>query len=181
MALKQVRIHGRGGQGAVTTAELIAEAAFIDGKESQAFPFFGVARTGAPVTAFARISDKFVRLREQVRKPDYVIVLDPTLVADVNIAEGVSKDGIILINSRKTKKELGLDTSAKVMCLDVTKISMEVIGAPFVNTAMLGAFAKATGEISLDSLIKAVKGKLSEKVASKNIDAIKRTYGELKL
>lgn len=181
MSLKQVRIHGRGGQGAVTSAELIAEAAFLDGKQAQAFPFFGVARTGAPVTAFARISDKFIRIREQVRTPDYVLVLDPTLVADVNVAEGVPKEGIILVNSRKAPRDLGIKTPAKVVALDVTKIALEVIGAPFVNTAMLGAFAKASGEISLDSLTKAVKENLPEKVAGKNIDAVKKVYEELKI
>ncbi len=176
MTLKQIRIHGRGGQGAVTSAELLAIAAFKDGKQSQSFPFFGVARRGAPVMAFTRIDDKFIRLREQVTKPDYVMVLDPTLTESVDVADGISKDGMIIVNTSKNPKALGIKTKAKIVTVDITKIALDIIGAPFVNTPMLGAFAKATGEVSLDSILTAIKEKMPEKIAGKNIDAAKKVY-----
>ena len=174
--LKQIRMHGRGGQGAVTSCELLAIAAFKDDKYSQSFPFFGVARRGAPVTAFTRIDDKFIRLREQVTKPDYVMVLDPTLIESVEIQDGIADNGTIIVNTSKSPSELNIKTKAKVVTVDITKVSLEIIGAPFVNTPMLGAFAKATGEVSLKSIILAIEEKMPEKIAKKNIDAVKKVY-----
>ncbi len=174
--MKQIRIHGRGGQGAVTSAELLAIAAFRDGKYSQSFPFFGVARRGAPVMAFTRIDDKFIRLREQVAKPDFVLVLDPTLIDVVNVAEGLSDTGVIIVNTSKSPEDLKIKTKAKVVTVDITKIALDIIGAPFVNTPMLGAFSKATGEVTLDSIIAAIEEKMPEKIAGKNIAAVKKVY-----
>ena len=174
--LKQIRVHGRGGQGAVTSCELLAIAAFKDGKYSQSFPFFGVARRGAPVMAFTRIDDKFIRLREQVKKPNYVMVLDPTLIEVVDVQEGITDTGIIIVNTSKSPKELNIKTKAKVVTVDITKVSLEIIGAPFVNTPMLGAFAKATGEVSLKAIIDSITEHMSEKIAKKNIDAVKKVY-----
>ncbi len=172
--LKQIRIHGRGGQGAVTSAELLAIAAFKDGKYSQSFPFFGVARRGAPVMAFTRIDDKFIRLREHVAKPDFVLVLDPTLIDVVNVAEGLSDNGVIIVNTSKSPDAFKL--KAKVVTVDITKIALDIIGAPFVNTPMLGAFSKATGEVTLKSIIAAIEEKMPEKIAGKNIAAVKKVY-----
>ncbi|NOR84788.1 pyruvate ferredoxin oxidoreductase subunit gamma [archaeon] len=179
--LKQIRVHGRGGQGAVTSCELLAIAAFKDGKYSQSFPFFGVARRGAPVMAFTRIDDKFIRLREQVTKPDYVMVLDPTLIDVIDVHEGITDTGIIIVNTSKSPSELNIKTKAKVVTVDITKISLEIIGAPFVNTPMLGAFAKVIGEVSLKSIILAIEEKMPEKIAKKNIDAVKKVFEVTKL
>ncbi len=126
--MKEIRIHGRGGQGAVTASEVLAIAAFHDGKYCQAFPSFGVERRGAPVEAFTRISDKPINIREHVYEPDYVIVLDPTLLANVDVARGVKDDGIIIINSNKPASEFKLDTKARVETIDMTAAAMEIIG-----------------------------------------------------
>lgn len=174
--LKQVRIHGRGGQGAVTASQLLAIAAFHDGKYCQAFPSFGVERRGAPVEAFVRISDEPIHVREHVYEPDYVIVLDPTLLSSVDVARGVKEDGIIIINSNKPASEFKLDTKAKIETIDMTSVAMEIIGKPFVNVASLGAFAAITNEVTLESIFKAIEqefahkkemGELNKKAAEK--------------
>lgn len=180
MALKQIRIHGRGGQGAVTCAELLAVAAFKDGKYSQAFPFFGVERRGAPVTAFARIDDKAIRTHEQVYEPDYVMVLDSSLTESVDVAEGLNGKGIIIVNTSENAKSLKLNTPATVKTIDVTKIALDAIGKPFVNAPMLGAFVAATGLVSLDSLIAAVKENFKGAIAEKNVAAVKKAYEAMK-
>lgn len=171
----EVRIHGRGGQGAVTAAELLAVAAFKSGKYSQAFPFFGTERTGAPVAAFCRIDSKPIRLREHVYEPDYVLVLDPTLIEAVDVAKGLKKNGMVIVNTATAVK-----LRAKTRTEDITKIALEVIGKPFVNVAALGAFAAATGVVSLKNLEEAVKERFPEKVAGLNIAAMKRAYDEMK-
>ena len=174
--MKEIRIHGRGGQGSVTAAELIAVAAFEDGKWSQAFPYFGTERRGAPVTAFARIADQPIRIRSQVYEPDYVIVQDPSLIPGVNVASGMKADGLLIVNSEKKPGELKLNTQAKVKTLDATALALEVIGLPIVNTALLGAFAGATRVIRLESVNKAVRDRFPGKVGEKNIAAVKRAY-----
>ena len=182
MALKQIRIHGRGGQGAVTCAQLLAAAAFKDNKSCQAFPFFGVERRGAPVTAFCRVDDKYIRTREQVYEPDYVMVLDASLLDAVNVAEGLSDKGMIIINTNEDAKKLKISTKAEIRAIDVTKIALEKIGKPFVNAPMLGAFVAATGLVSLDSLIAAVKENFAAKpeIAEKNIAAVNAAYDAIK-
>ncbi|VVB59917.1 Pyruvate synthase subunit PorC [uncultured archaeon] len=180
MVLKQIRVHGRGGQGAVTCAELLATAAFKDGKQCQAFPFFGVERRGAPVTAFCRIDDKEIRTHEQVYEPDYVMVLDSSLLENVNVAEGLGSKGIIVINTLEDAKNLKIKTSAAVKTIDVTKIALELIGKPFVNAPMLGAFVAATGLVSIDSLLKSVEENFEGAIAQKNIAAVKKAYELMK-
>lgn len=172
--MKEIRFHGRGGQGAVTAAEILAVAAFYDGNYCQAFPFFGVERRGAPVLAFSRISDKFIRLRSQIYEPDYVIVQDATLMDTINVTDGLKSDGKAIINTEKAKEELKID--ADVHTVNATKIALEVLGVPIVNTAMLGYFAAVTREVTLDSLKKAVKKRFPEKLAIKNIDAVEVAY-----
>lgn len=176
--MKEIRIHGRGGQGAVTAAALLAMAAFEDGKEVQAFPFFGVERTGAPVVSFARTDEKPIRLRSQIYSPDYLIVLDPTLPKDI-IEQGTDKDTIAVINSKKSAAELGLDFE-KVITVDATSAALEAFGRAIVNTGMLGVFAAFTGEMSLDSLKKAIDHKFEGKVAETNKKLIEKLYDETK-
>ncbi len=168
----EIRFHGRGGQGAVTAARLLAEAAFLEGKHAQAFPFFGAERRGAPVLAFARIDDKQIRVRTQIYDPDYVVVLDPLLPEVVDVASGIKQGGIIVLNSKKSMKF----PHAQTAFVDATSIAMETLGVPITNTAMLGAFAKATGLVTLESLIEVIKRYFSSKLAEKNISAIKAAY-----
>jgi pyruvate ferredoxin oxidoreductase gamma subunit len=179
--MHQIRIHGRGGQGVVTAAELIAIAAFTDGKESQAFPSFGVERTGAPIEAFARIADEPIRTREHVYRPDVLIVQDPTLIGTVDVTHGATEKTIAIINSGKKKEELDLPglRPDHVYIVDATKIALEIIGKNLMNTVILGAFAKATGLVTLESLKKAVEQKFGEKgpeIVNKNIKAIEQAY-----
>lgn len=176
----QIRIHGRGGQGVVTAAELIAIAAFNDGKKAQAFPSFGVERTGAPIEAFARIDTKPIRTREHIYEPSVLIVQDPTLLDVVDVAKGCNEDTVVIINTSKPKSSIDLKISkANLYVLDATKIALEELGRNIVNTVILGAFASATGLVSLESLEKAVEQKFASKgkaMVEKNISAIKRAY-----
>ncbi len=174
--MKEVRIHGRGGQGSVTAAELLAVAAFEDGKFSQAFPFFGVERRGAPVTAFARISDKKIRLRSQIYEPDYVIVQDPTLISAVDVTAGLKPSGIVIVNSEKPPDEIGIREGIQVKTIDATGIALEIIGRPIVNTTLLGGFAGATGEISIDSIERSILERFPGKIGESNVKAAMRAY-----
>jgi pyruvate ferredoxin oxidoreductase gamma subunit len=177
--LKEIRIHGRGGQGSVTAAELIAVAAFEDGKWSQAFPYFGTERRGAPVTAFARISDKQIRIRSQIYEPDYVIVQDPSLLHSVDVASGLKETGLVIVNTEMKPSELKINTKATIRTIDATALAIEVIGIPIVNTALLGAFAGATKEIRLDSVNKAIRERFPGKVGDKNVAAVKRAFEQM--
>lgn len=172
----EVRFHGRGGQGVVTSANLLAISAFKEGKYCQAFPFFGTERRGAPVVSFTRIDTEFIRTREQIYNPDYVIVLDPTLLSVVDVTEGLKDDGMIIIN---TNKKVDLKTRAQVKIVDATAIALDIIGKPFVNTPMIGALVGVTNIVKLDSLIKAVNERFSEEIAKKNIEAVKKTYEKI--
>lgn len=174
--MKEIRIHGRGGQGSVTAAELLAVAAFEDGKYSQAFPAFGVERRGAPVTAFVRLDDKPIRLRSQIYEPDYVIVQDVTLVDVVNVAAGTKPGGFILINTEKSPESFTLDTKASIKTLDATKLAMDIIGKPIVNTILTGAFAGVSGLIRPESIKNAVMERFPGKVGEKNAAAIQAAY-----
>ncbi|HOT07577.1 MAG: Pyruvate synthase subunit PorC [Methanosaeta sp. PtaB.Bin039] len=174
--MKEIRFHGRGGQGAVTAAEMIAIAAYEDGRYSQAFPAFGVERRGAPVMAFARIADDPIRIRSQIYEPDYVVVQDVTLLDVVDVASGLKGTGKIIINTDRQPSALNLNTKAEVVAIDATKIAMETLGRPIVNTTMLGAFCGSTGEIKLESLNKALMTKFSGELANKNLLAIKTAF-----
>jgi pyruvate ferredoxin oxidoreductase gamma subunit len=174
--LKEIRIHGRGGQGSVTAAEIIAVAGFEDKKYSQAFPAFGVERRGAPVMAFVRIADQPIRVRSQIYNPDYVLVQDVTLLDVVDVAAGLKPDGKIIINTDRPKEKLKLKTEAQVVTIDATKIAMEILGRPIVNTIMLGAFCGATGQVSLESMNAAVSERFKGELGRKNLAAIKEAY-----
>ena len=191
--LIQTRVHGRGGQGVVTAAELIALAAFYEGKESQAFPFFGVERSGAPIMAFARISNNKIKTHEQVYHPDYLIIQDDSLVYDKGILSGCLTHTKILINSSKDRAEIFKEFKAaskknqqilkikidNVYTTPATEIALEFIGKNIVNTVILGALAKHGTLFSLESLKKAIVHKLSAKGANilqKNLAATEKIY-----
>lgn len=180
--IREIRIHGRGGQGGVTLAELLTRAAYKEGKWVQAFPLFGPERRGAPVKAFARISDEPIFIHSQIYTPDYVIVLDPKLPEVVNVTEGLKENGIVVINTRERPEETGLNAH-RVATVDATGIALElnllVAGLPIVNTAMSGAFARATEEVKLGSVIEAVKEKWHGAAGEKNARAAELAYERL--
>jgi len=177
--MKQIRIHGRGGQGVVTAAELIAMAAFKDGQEAQAFPSFGVERTGAPIEAFARIDSQPIRTREQVQDPDVIIVQDASLLATVDVAKGAKPNTIAIINTAQDKTGLKINLPPeRVFTIDATKIALEELGRNIVNTVILGAFAKQSKLVSLKGLEEAIMEKFKSKgaVAEKNLKAVRRAF-----
>ena len=177
--MRELRIHGRGGQGSVTAAELIAVAAFKSGVQTQAFPAFGVERRGAPVQAFVRFSDEKIRLRSQIYQPNYVIVQDSSLIADINVFAGLQDGGIALINTEKAiQKEV--PEGVKVVTIDATKIALEELGLPIVNTTLLGAFAAVSGEITLEALSEALSERFTGSLTEKNIKAATIAYNMLK-
>ncbi len=178
----EVRLHGRGGQGVVTAAELLSVAAFREGRHAQAFPTFGSERTGAPVTSFCRIADAEIRAREPIAEPDAVIVQDPTLLHQVDVFGGLRPEGYVLINSSRGAEELGLaDLAARlpaghIFTVPATEIAREEFGRPLPNAALLGALAAATGLISLDSVAAAIRERFSGSVGEGNVAAAARAH-----
>ncbi len=178
----QVRIHGRGGQGVVTSAELLSVAAFDEGRHSQAFPSFGSERMGAPVMAFCRIDDKPIRLREPVMEPDALIIQDSTLLHQVDVFAGFKRDGYILINTSKSFEALGLaefvkDCRQERLCsVPATDLSVKHLGRPMPNVPLLGGFAAVSGRIKLESVVMAINDRFSGKVAQANIAAATEAY-----
>ncbi len=178
----QVRIHGRGGQGVVTAAEILSVAAFLEGKYAQAFPTFGSERMGAPVTAFCRIDDKPIRLREPVMTPDALIIQDATLLAGVGLFEGLAPSGYVLINSTKPFAELDLGVAAKAFVaghchtVPATKLALEYVGRPIPNAALLGAFAAVTEILRIDSVAEAILSKFPHVIGDRNVKAARATY-----
>lgn len=182
----QVRIHGRGGQGVVTGAEMLSIAAFLQGKHAQAFPSFGSERTGAPVVAYCRIADREIRLREPVLEPDALIIQDPTLLHQVDVFGGLVKEGYILINTSGSFDDLGLADFAKgfhrerLCTVPATELALKHVGRPVPNAALLGGFAAVSGMISLDSVAEAIRDKFSGKIAAGNIGAATEAYEYVK-
>lgn len=174
--MKEVRLHGRGGQGVVTAAELVAQAAFADGKHSQAFPSFGSERMGAPVQSFVRIDDKQIRARNQIYNPDFLIVQDATLIGTVDVTAGLKDDGLMIIDTEKDPSELGLNTKAKILTIPASKIAMEIIGRPIQNTTLLGYFAAITQLISFDGVKKSIEHRFPAAIAIKNIKAVEKAF-----
>jgi len=177
--MEQIRIHGRGGQGVVTAAELIALAAFYDGQEAQAFPNFGVERSGAPIQSYARISDETIITREQIYEPTILIIQDATLLESVDVFYGANKNTKIIINSPKNNWPKLLAKFKNVYFSPATEIALEILGKNIVNTVILGAFAKYTKLVSLESLKKAIKEKFKnkgEEIINKNIASVERIY-----
>ena len=181
--MEQIRIHGRGGQGVVTAAELIAIAAFYEGYEAQAFPNFGVERTGAPLQAFARISATPIITRAQIYEPTILIVQDATLINTVDIFYGATKKTTVIINAPENKWPELAKRFPKLYFTAATEIALEIFGKNIVNTVILGALAKDTGIISFASLKKAIAEKFKDKGAAliqKNILAVTKSYEEKK-
>ncbi|MGB9959398.1 MAG: pyruvate ferredoxin oxidoreductase subunit gamma [Candidatus Bathyarchaeales archaeon] len=178
----EIRWHGRGGQGAWTASELLAKAAAYDGKYVRSFPEFGSERMGAPVTAFTRISTEPIRLYCAVYNPDVVVVLDPTLLRFVNVTEGLTEKGNLIINSKENpvdvKKALR-ENKVKVWTVPATEIAIKILGLPITSTAMLGAIIRVTGIVSLESIKKAVMERFRSDVADKNFAVIKEAYEEV--
>jgi pyruvate ferredoxin oxidoreductase gamma subunit len=178
----QIRIHGRGGQGVVTAAEMLSIAAFEQGRHAQAFPSFGSERTGAPVIAFCRMDDQEIRLREPILSPDVLIVQDPTLLHQVDVFQGLQPDGYVLINSKRSFHELGLaDIEARfrherLTTLPATEIALKHLGRPLPNAVLLGGFAALSGLITLDAVAHAIHLKFTGKVADGNVAAAAEAY-----
>jgi pyruvate ferredoxin oxidoreductase gamma subunit len=178
----QVRIHGRGGQGVVTAAELLSVAAFMDGRHAQAFPSFGSERTGAPVVSFCRLDDREIRVREPISEPDTLIIQDPTLLHQVDVFSGLQPDGYILINSGRSFADLGLNDllerfrSERLLTAPATEIAREHLGRPIPNAALIGGFAALTGMISLDSVAAAIGERFPGKLGALNTAAARAAF-----
>jgi pyruvate ferredoxin oxidoreductase gamma subunit len=175
----EIRFHGRGGQGSVTSAELLAIAAIGEGKYAQAFPSFGPERRGAPVVAFCRISDQPIRIRANVYEPDIVLVLDSTLLKIVNVAAGMKPNGILVTTSKESPEKVRelLKIKNRLAVVDAIKIAMEILGVPITNTAMLGSLVKASELIKKESFILPLKERFG-RIAERNIAAFERAYQE---
>jgi pyruvate ferredoxin oxidoreductase gamma subunit len=173
----QVRIHGRGGQGVVTAAELLSVAAFLEQRHAQAFPSFGSERMGAPVVSFCRIDDKEIRLREPILDPDALIVQDPTLFKAIDVVQGLKATGYMLVNSNLSLTDLHLEAVTKqlpaghVLAVPASEFAQKHIGRPLPNAALLGAFAALTGIVHLKSVAAAIREEFSGKIAEGNVAA----------
>jgi pyruvate ferredoxin oxidoreductase gamma subunit len=176
----EIRWHGRGGQGAVTSAEILSQAAISEGKYAQAFPSFGPERRGAPVLAFVRIDPSHpIRVRSSITEPDVVVVLDPGLLSIVNVTSGLKPGGIVIINTTKTpaqiREQFGI--KARVATVGATKIAQEVLGVPITNTTMIGAVIKASNVVTLESTYEPLKKRFG-RLGERNIESMKRAYVE---
>ena len=178
----QVRMHGRGGQGVVSGAEMLSVAAFHEGRHAQAFPSFGSERMGAPVMAFCRIDDRPIRLREPVMAPDVLVIQDATLLHQVDLFNGLSPDGYVLLNSRQGYEALGLGDlmrrmrPERLLALPATDIALEHVGRAVPNVPLLGAFAALTGIVHLDSVVAAIRGTFAGRLAETNVAAVHAAY-----
>lgn len=173
----QVRIHGRGGQGVVTAAEMLSIAAFMEKKYAQAFPSFGSERMGAPVVSFCRISDKEIRLREPIDEPDAVIIQDATLIGLIDVFGGLKEGGCAILNSSKKPEELpGVPQNIKFITVPASEIAVKHVGRPIPNAVLLGSFAALSGSIMIDSVYDAIKQKFKGEICDKNIAAAKEAY-----
>ena len=175
-------MHGRGGQGVVTLAELVALAAFDSGHEAQAIPSFGSERMGAPVMSFCRISDRPIRTHEPVTEPDALLIQDPTLLHQADLFAGLNQQGYMLINSAKSFDELGLDEFVKdfhrerLLVVPASALAMTHLGRPLPGAPMLGGFAALTGRVSLDSVVAAINGRFAGPVAEGNTKAARAAF-----
>ena len=176
----EVRWHGRGGQGAVTSVELLAVSAIAAGKYAQGFPSFGPERRGAPVAAFTRIDDKKINVRSGIYEPDVVLVLDSSLIGLVNVTDGLKPNGKLIVNTPKTPEEIRkeLNFSGTVATVDGTGIARKEMGVPIANTTMIGALLKVIGVMELDAMKDAIDHRFG-RIAQKNLNAMKRAYDEI--
>jgi len=185
----EIRWHGRGGQGTVTAAKVLAEASMAEGKNVQAFPEYGPERMGAPLRAYNRISASPMTIHCQVTNPAVVAVADPTLLDSVDVTDGATADAVYIVNTAADPKSIRAkmklaDGPQKVFCVDASKISIETIGRMMPNSAMLGAVVKATGVVTIETLLANIRGsfgkKFPEKIIQSNLDAASRAYEEVK-
>jgi pyruvate ferredoxin oxidoreductase gamma subunit len=178
----EIRWHGRGGQGAVTSVELFALSAIEEGKYAQGFPSFGTERRGAPVTGFNRVDDKQIKIRSGIYHPDVVVVLDASLVSLIDVAEGLKPEGTLIVNSSKSLAELKKDIrfAGKIAVCDATAIAWKELGVPITNTTMLGALVKITGAVKFEALEGPIKERFG-RLAVKNIAAAKSAYDQVKI
>jgi pyruvate ferredoxin oxidoreductase gamma subunit len=176
--MKEIRIHGRGGQGSLVLAQFIAMAALEDGKFSQAFPFLGGGgeRRGKPIQAFARIDEKFIRLRSRVYQPDYVMVQDSTIIGEIDVIEGLKTEGTVLINTEKSLSPPDRESAIHWIEIPASRIAIEVLGRPLMNAALLGAFSAINQEISLPSIEKAIQKRFPGEVGRQNVEIARKAY-----
>ncbi len=175
----EVRFHGRGGQGAVTAANLLADAAFREDKDVQSFPFFGVERRGAPVTAFARMDNEPIRVKSQIYEPDVVVVLDNTLLDVVDVTDGLKDGGKVILNTEKDPEDIDLGVE-NLYTVDATGIALDELGKDISNTSILGAFSKSTGYVEIESVKEAIIDNFKDELGEKNAKAAERSYEETK-
>jgi 2-oxoacid:acceptor oxidoreductase gamma subunit (pyruvate/2-ketoisovalerate family)/2-oxoacid:acceptor oxidoreductase delta subunit (pyruvate/2-ketoisovalerate family) len=178
--LIEIRLHGRGGQGAVTASRIIATAAYEEGKYSQAIPMYGTERRGAPLTAFVRIDDVRVRERELVHNPDISIVLDPLIAKEQGVVENLKPGGLVLLNTTYEPEEIKLGGNFKVATVDATSIALSTLGRAITNTAILGAFSRITGLVKLESMEKAIKKYFPGRLGEMNVAAVRKSFEEVK-
>lgn len=179
----EIRFHGRGGQGVVTSADILAVAAFKEGKYTLSFPMFGAEKRGTPVLSFLRVSDRPIVIRDEIYNPDYVVVLDPTVMDSVRVQEGIKETGIIVANYPKPAEELKkkLNVNVKVVTLNATKLAIEVLGRPITNTVMVGALIGVTDLVKLETLRDTVLEWFeNKKIAEKNAKLVEIAYNTVK-
>lgn len=183
----QIRWHGRGGQGAKTAATLIAEVAIGAGNYAQGSPQYGAERQGAPMRAYTRISDKPIREHDAIYAPGVVVVLDETLLESEAVAEGMTEDGMLLVNSKNSPEQIRERLSleqGRIYAVDGTGIALDEVGKPIPNTVMIGALLKITGALSMEDVEKDIRkklrGKLSEEALEGNVNAVHRAYEEVR-
>lgn len=178
--MKEIRIHARAGQGAITTATLLGYAYFLKGMYPYAFPHFGAARMGAPMNAFVRVDSKPVRLRSQIYEPDYILIMDSTLMRGFNCFAGLKEDGVVIINEKEAKELPKLGARQKVFALSANDIALKNIGRPLGNTALIGAFCAATGELKIEDLLEALKKRFSGKALDGNLKSAQEGFDFIK-
>lgn len=178
--MKEIRIHARAGQGAITTAALLGQVYFLKGMYPYAFPHFGAARMGAPMNAFVRVDSKPVRLRSQIYEPDYVIIVDATLMRGYNCFSGLKDKGVAIVNEKEGVELPKVKASQKVFVVPANEIALKSIGRPLGNTALLGAYAAATGEIGMAELLEAIKKRFAGKSLEGNLQAAKEGFDFIK-
>jgi len=180
--MKEIRIHGRGGQGSLVLAQFIAIAALEDKKFGQAFPFLGGGgeRRGKAIMAFCRLSDKPIRVRSKIDEPDYIIVQDSTILEEVDVFEGLKEETMVLINTDKDKQTMGLKSNeARIITISVDDLARKILRRPIINTALLGIFAGLTQELSLEGVLKAVRKKFPGTLGEKNVQLVEASYNRI--
>lgn len=179
--MKEIRIHGRGGQGSLVLAQFMAIAALEDGKYGQAFPYLGGGgeRRGKAIMAFCRLSESPIRLRARVDEPDYLIIQDATILSEEDVTEGLKDGAMILVNTDKRPDELGIEGSYPISTFSAEGLARKILGRPIMNTALLGAFAAITRELTLEATLKAVRSKFPGELGEKNARVVEESYNRL--